>query len=72
MSLDQVKRVKREHELELLQHDFVEGVGVGELRGSPAIMIYVDHDTPDASEVLPDAIEGVPVVVEVSGPFKAF
>lgn len=72
MSLEQVKRVKRRHELELLEHEFVEGVGIGESDGTPAIKIYVDTNAGLASKSLPDAIEGVPVVVEESGPFKAF
>lgn len=71
MTLDHAKQVKERHERDLLELDCVQGVGIGEQRGEPAITIYVDRRPPALRGKIPAQIENVPVVVEESGDFKA-
>jgi hypothetical protein len=68
---DHAIEVKERHENELLRRDFVHGVGVGADQGRPAIKVYVDALPPGAAYDLPAELDDVPVVVEVSGPFRA-
>ncbi|MGH2936540.1 MAG: hypothetical protein ACRDPE_00275 [Solirubrobacterales bacterium] len=72
MDFDQAVAVKERHEDELLKDDSVQGVGVGEHSGRPAILVYVTHSASRVKPSIPNSIEGVPVVVEESGGFKAF
>jgi hypothetical protein len=69
---DYVKRIKELHEVELLQLDGVQGVGIGEDRGQPAITVYVDDCASAERLAIPQAIENVPVMVEESGVFRAY
>lgn len=73
MSFDQARQIKRRHEGSLMAYDFVQGVGLGERAGHPAIKVYVSQARPAQTRRLPKSLEGVPVVVEVSGGgFKSF
>jgi hypothetical protein len=72
MSFDQARKVKRRHEGELMAYEFVQGVGLGEQAGHPAIKVYVDQGMVGHTSSLPTRLEGVPVVVEVSGGFRSF
>jgi hypothetical protein len=72
MTFDHAKRVKDRHERELLMHDFVQGVGIGEDHGEPTILVYVHYSPRRPNESLPDRLEDVPVVVEESGLFQTF
>lgn len=47
----------------------VNGTAIGERGGRPCLTVYVTH--PEAGKRLPSALAGFPVVMEVSGPFKA-
>ena len=47
----------------------VEGVAEGRAGGRPCVTVFVSD--PALAERLPKALRGVPVVVEVSGPFQA-
>lgn len=49
----------------------VSGVGLGQRDNNPAILVYVDSDASEAVKDLPDEIEGLPVVIQHSGPFTA-
>jgi hypothetical protein len=69
MNFDRALAVKERHEDALLKNEFVQGVGVSEHSGRPAIVIYVDRDQGPGAREIPDSIEGVPVVVETSGRF---
>lgn len=71
MTFDHAIQVKERHEDDLLSREFVQGVGVGEEGGRPAIKVYVDGLPPGGGHDLPRVLEDVPVVVEVSGPFRA-
>ena len=63
--------VKNRHEAELLQMPGVTGCGVGRNAiGGPAILLYVEERA--AVDRLPRSIEGVEVVVEVTGPIETY
>jgi len=72
MTFDHAKRVKARHERDLLLHDFVQGVGLGEDHGRPTIKVYVYHEALAASSSLPKQLEDVPVVIEDSGLFETY
>lgn len=57
--------VKRRHELELMEIEGVEGIGIGVRTGREVILAYV-RDA-EVEERLPREIEGVPVAAEVTG-----
>jgi hypothetical protein len=71
MTLDDVKRVKDRYEGQLLSLDGVQGVGIGDADGQPAIAVYVDHALAQSVEI-PQKLDDVPVVVEESGVFEAY
>jgi hypothetical protein len=71
MTFKHAEAVKDRHEAELLSLDGVEGVGLGEKQGAPAIKVYV-YSMPLATANLPHVLEDVPVVVEESGAFEAY
>jgi hypothetical protein len=72
MTEDHVRRVKELHELELLQLQGVQGVGIGDDRGQPTITVYVEDYASAKRLAIPHTIENVPVMVEESGVFKAY
>lgn len=57
--------VKRRHELELMEIEGVEGVGLGVQTGREVILTYVRDAA--VADRLPREVEGVPIAVEVSG-----
>lgn len=72
MTEEHVRHVKQHHERELLGLDGVQGVGIGEDHGHPAIMVYVDDSSPARLRKIPRRIDDVRVVVEESGAFTAY
>ena len=63
-------KVKNEHEDELLRLPFVSGVGLGKNAiGDDAILIYLEDKSAVAN--LPDQIDGVDVITEVTGVIEA-
>ena len=66
-----VADVKRRHESRLLKMRGVVGVGIGQKDGKECICIYVEKDDPKIRNVLPQALDEVPVEVVVTGSFKA-
>lgn len=64
----QVAKVKAKHEAGLMARKGVEGVGVGrDALGNDAITVYVR----DQSVAVPDSLDGVPVVRQVTGVIDA-
>lgn len=49
----------------------VVGTGVGRCEGEPCIKVYVREASPSLEEELPERVEGYPVRLEVTGPFRA-
>lgn len=71
MTLDHAMEVKARHEHKLLILDCVQGVGVGEEQGQPAIKVYVDSQPAASHGNIPKRLEDVPVVVEEAGTFRS-
>jgi hypothetical protein len=72
MTEKHVRQVKERHERELLGLDGVQGVGIGDDHGRPAIMVYVDGRSSAEQLNIPRRIDNVQVVVEESGAFEAY
>ena len=51
--------------------DGVEGTGVGRCEGEPCIKVFVREETDELEEEIPREVEGYPVRLEVTGPFRA-
>jgi hypothetical protein len=63
--------VKRRHSVELLSLPGVSGVGVAKGEsGKLVIALHLDENNPAQEARLPKEIEGVPVEVVHSGPFR--
>lgn len=61
--------VKRRHEMELMEIEGVEGVGLGVRTGEEVILAYVRDS--GVADRLPREVEGVPVAVQVTGEVRA-
>jgi hypothetical protein len=72
MTEKRVREVKDRHERELMRLDGVQGVGIGDDHGRPAIMVYVDDGFSAQQLKIPRQIDNVRVVVEESGVFKPY
>lgn len=70
---EEIREVKRRHSAELLKRRGVCGVGVekGE-SGEYVIALHLDTDDPEVKAQLPTEIEGHPVKLIRSGPFRKF
>lgn len=51
--------------------DGVVGTGIGECDGEPCIKVFVRERTGALEEEIPSRVEGYPVRMEVTGPFRA-
>jgi hypothetical protein len=69
VNFETARRIKNRHEDELMSLAFVQGVGLRQTDGEPAITVYVAKADP--TQKLPLTLEGVPVVIEQSGLFEA-
>jgi hypothetical protein len=70
MTIEQVKKIQAAHEDEWMSLPGVEGVGIGECDGVPCIKIFVSEKT-DAVNAIGSVVDGVTIVIEVSGEYKA-
>jgi hypothetical protein len=72
-SQDQVRQVKRKYSPELLQQPGISGVGVEkDESGGYVLAVHINVDDADAAGRIPAQIEGCPVKVIRSGPFRKF
>ena len=72
-SEEEVRAIKRRHSARLLQQPGVRGVGVEkDDTGRYVLAIHLDANDPAAGEGLPSEIEGLPVKMVRSGPFRKF
>jgi hypothetical protein len=70
---DKIREVKSRHSAELLRLPGVSGVGVAKGKsGELVIALHLDVDDPEREALLPKQIEGVPVEIVHSGPFRKF
>ncbi len=58
------------HAAEILAIPGVVGIAEGRCDGTPCIRVFVDRRTEQIARSVPAAIEGYPVVVEETGPFR--
>jgi hypothetical protein len=65
-----VLAVKEKHESRWMATPGVVGVAIGENKGKPCITILISGPTPQ-TDALPASVDGVPVIVEISGPMQA-
>ena len=61
-------QVKAEHEAELMAIQGVLGVGIGGSEDKPAIVVYLIDKSPQLRVQIPQELEGIKVIVEVTGP----
>ena len=63
--------VQADHTAEWMSLPGVVGVAIGEHQGRACIKVFVAGDPAVVRQQLPTSVEGYPVVVEPSGPFRA-
>jgi hypothetical protein len=72
-SREAVREVKRKHSAQLLQQPGVCGVGVEkDENGEYVLTVHLDAEAADAARNIPAQLEGCPVKVIRSGPFRRF
>lgn len=70
-SAEEVSEIKRRHAPQLLKQSGVSGVGVEkDEAGNYILAIHLDPNKPEVRPQLPDQIEGCPVKLIESGPFR--
>ena len=67
----EIKELKRRHSARLLSEPGVSGVGI-EKDQAGEYFLTVHVDGPDAAQKLPRQLDGKPIKVVQSGPFKKF
>ena len=68
-----IKQIKRELSRELMQYPIVSGIGIEtNLQGAEQIKVYLNADDDEFRKTLPDKVDGIPVIVEMIGPVKAY
>ncbi len=67
---DQPGAVIEQHLDWLFEFEDVAGVAEGELDGQPCIKVYLVQENSRTRLELPDTLEGLPVVIEVTGSFN--
>lgn len=67
-----ISEVKRTHEAALLALPDVASVGIGQDgNGRPAIVVGLARDNARTRELVPEQIEGYPVIVRITGEIRA-
>jgi len=59
------------HRDSLLSIPGVVGAGIAKLDQKPCIMVMVQASTPEIERLVPKELDGYPVVIEITGDFKA-
>lgn len=59
------------HRDSLLSIPGVVGAGIARLDQKPCIMVMVQTHTPEIERLVPKELDGYPVVIEITGDFKA-
>jgi hypothetical protein len=71
MSDSKIERILHEHTEAWMRLPGVVGVGIGETEGQPCIKIFASEKSEELARVLPDSVEGIPVLIQVTGEFNA-
>lgn len=67
-TIEQVQETHTEH---LMSIPGVVGTAIGESGGRPCIKVLVSQKTAEIEKRVPASLEGYPVVIEITGEFKA-
>lgn len=67
-----IAEVLKEHARELMSIPGVVGAGQGLCEGKPCIKVFVIKKTPELAQKIPDSLDGYPIMIEETGPIKAF
>jgi len=65
---ERLKRLQRSLSSRVMGKSGVTGTAIGERGGSPCLKVYLSDAS--AAEHVPDEVEGVPVVTEVTGTIR--
>ena len=71
MSPEPIEAVLAAHTRSLMSHPGVVGTAIGLCDGAPCIRVFVADASAAARRTIPTRLDGYPVRVEVSGPFRA-
>ncbi len=66
-----IEQVQAEYTPKWMALPGVVGTGIGEQNGKPCIKVLLSRETPEIRREIPDTVKGYPVVLEVTGEFKA-
>ncbi len=66
-----IAEVQEAHTPDWMEIPGVVGTGIGQCDGVPCIKVFVAQKTPEVDRQIPEQVEGYPVRVEVTGPFRA-
>ena len=66
-----IKEVLKRHTDKLMAVPGVVGVGEGRTQGKQCISIFVVDGRSESLKLLPDNLDGYPVIIEESGEFRA-
>ena len=67
-----IEDVLKEHTQELMSIQGVAGIGQGLHNEKSCIKVFVTKISPDLKNKIPGILDGYPVIIEETGPFKTF
>ncbi len=67
-----VEQVFDSHRDRLLSVPGVVGAGIAMLDDKPSLVVMIREMTPELKALIPAELDGYPVVIEITGEFKAF
>ncbi|HLI86622.1 MAG TPA: hypothetical protein VKV17_22135 [Bryobacteraceae bacterium] len=71
LSEEEASTIKRRHATRLLKLPGVSGVGIEkDAAGNYLLVIHIDSDQPEVVTGLPEQVEGLPVRLVRTGPFR--
>jgi len=71
MAVNSIEQVLRENTPKWMSIDGVVGTAIGELEGTPCIVILVSLRTPDITNNIPSKLDGYQIVIRETGEFRA-
>lgn len=70
MARPTIEEVQERHTADWVRLPGVVGTGIGRCEGEPCIKVFATRMTEEIRHEIPDEVEGYPVRVEVTGPFR--
>jgi hypothetical protein len=67
-----IEEVLKRNSGRLMSVSGVVGTAISQCEGKPCIRVYVVKKTAEVTKQIPSVLEGYPVVVEETGPFRPF